>query len=239
MLRTFRLTNEPGGLGLSCTAAGLSLAGVSLLRKSDTGFAPRPAPEITSLIEAAYGAEVDPTRLQPSLAVIAQALNRGDLAHATTAAVLTRTPEMSFAAAARLAHAEEELTKYPGQPRDWHGRWTTGDAATPRSTAVPSNPRQRATTQRNPFFVPAAFNVWDAETDNAEADDATRAPNSLEQEFEQKYDDLGPVDFAKQVIQFGSWLEREGPNLSAAERERLCREKHSWRRRISGNLEGV
>jgi hypothetical protein len=100
MISTFRLTNERGGLGLSCTAAGLSLAGVPLLRKTEGRFVPRSAAEIVSLIKAAYGAEVDPTWLQPSLGVIAEALNREDLARATTAAVLTRTPELSFAARA-------------------------------------------------------------------------------------------------------------------------------------------
>jgi hypothetical protein len=234
MISTFRLTNERGGLGLSCTAAGLSLAGVPLLRNTEAGFVPRSAPEIVFLIKAAYGAEVDQTQLQPSLGIIAQALNSGDLVRATMAAVLTRTPELSFAAAARLARAEEELRKYdPAQPRDWHGRWTTGDGAAPGSAAAPTNPRQRATAQRNPFFVPAAFTVTDAEVDGAEADDARRAPGSLEEEFERKYDDLGPVDFAKQVIQFGSRLEREGPNLSPAERDRALAEYSFLQNRLS------
>ncbi len=39
-VRMFRLTNEPGGLGLSCTPEGVSLAGVPLLRKTQAGFAP-------------------------------------------------------------------------------------------------------------------------------------------------------------------------------------------------------
>lgn len=137
MIRTFRLTNEPGGLGLSCTAAGLSLAGVPLLRKTEAGFVPRPSPEIASLIKAAFGADGDPTRLQRSLEVIAHALNQGDLARATIAAALTRTAELNWQAAARLANAEQKLAKYdPDQPRDWHGRWTTSDATAPASFAV-------------------------------------------------------------------------------------------------------
>lgn len=52
--RNFRLTNEPGGLGLSCTEAGLSLDGAPLLRKSANGFAPRTAGEIEALVRAAY-----------------------------------------------------------------------------------------------------------------------------------------------------------------------------------------
>jgi hypothetical protein len=76
-MRTYRLTNEPGELGLSCTPAGLSLAGVPLLEKTREGFAPRPAPDIASLIQAAFGAGGDPTRLESSLGVIARALNGG------------------------------------------------------------------------------------------------------------------------------------------------------------------
>jgi hypothetical protein len=130
VVRTFRLTNEPGGLGLSCTFAGVSLAGVPLLRRTRAGFVPRPTSEITSLLRAAYGE--DPTWLQSRLAAIAQALNSGDFSSAIIAAVHTRTPELSPEAALRLAKADEELTKYnfnPDELRDWHGRWTRDGAA--------------------------------------------------------------------------------------------------------------
>lgn len=53
--RMFRLTTEPGGLGLSCTPEGVSLAGVPLLLKTHEGYAPRPASEIASLLKTAYG----------------------------------------------------------------------------------------------------------------------------------------------------------------------------------------
>jgi len=137
MIRTFRLTNEPKGLGLSCAPEGLSLAGAPLIHKTEAGITPRAAPEVASLIEAAYGA--DPTRLQSSLDVIAEALNRKDFARAAIAAVLARAPELSFEAALRLANAEKKLGKYdPGQPRDWHGRWTRGGMASPPSMAAPA-----------------------------------------------------------------------------------------------------
>jgi hypothetical protein len=109
-VRMFRLTNEPGGLGLSCTPAGVSLAGVPLLRRTEAGFVPRPGSEVTSLLRAAYGE--NPTALPSRLGVIAQALNDGDLAKAMIAAVHTRTAELTPEAAARLANAEQELTKY-------------------------------------------------------------------------------------------------------------------------------
>ena len=137
VVRVFRLTNEPGGLGLSCTRTGVSLAGVPLLRKTAAGFAPRPASEIAALLKAAYGE--DPTNLQSRLGALAQALNAGDFAKAMIAAVHTRTPELSLEAALKLANADGELAKHnynPDEPRDWHGRWTKdGLVGSPRLTA--------------------------------------------------------------------------------------------------------
>ena len=78
MIRIFRLTNEPGGMGLSCTSAGLSLAGVPLLQETEAGFVPRSGPEIVALIKAAYGADDEPAGLLSGLGLIAQALNRGE-----------------------------------------------------------------------------------------------------------------------------------------------------------------
>src|SRR5580658_8703532 len=103
VVRIFRLTNEPGGLGLSCTPAGVSLAGVPLLRSTRAGFVPRPAREIASLLKAAYGADRDPSWFHSRLGAIAQALNGGDFILAAIAAVHTRTPELSAEAAIRLS----------------------------------------------------------------------------------------------------------------------------------------
>jgi hypothetical protein len=270
-------------LGLSCTAAGLSLAGVPLLHKTEAGFVPRPAPEIASLIKAAYGA--DPTRLQSSLDVIAQALNGEDLARAMIAAVLTRTPELSWEAAARLANAEEKLGKYDAdEPRDWHGRWTTDDAAASASVAAPvgdgaadfgpdpTRPRvsgpERDGDDGNALLRPASFTVSDGETAGAGSREPTlsdpeqdddrdallrpasftisdgeavgeavgadaREPSSPNEAFEKKYDDLGPVDFAKCVIEFGDRLGREGRNLSPDEREQALAEYSFLQDRLS------
>jgi hypothetical protein len=107
--RVFRLTNERGGMGLSCTPAGVSLAGVPLLRRAHAEFAPRPASEVALLLEAAYGKDLP--GLRSRLGAIAQALNSGDFALAMITAVHTRTPELSHEAALRLANADEALTK--------------------------------------------------------------------------------------------------------------------------------
>src|ERR1700728_437247 len=238
MIRMFQLTNESGGLGLSCSPDGVSLAGVALLRRTQAGFAPRPASEIASLLSAAYGK--DPTGLQSRLDAIAQALNRGDLALAAIVAVQTQTPELSGEAATRLLRAEEKLSKYnynPDEPRDWHGRWTrdgsidaTGSASsgseTDRSAAEPSSDlRQRVADNALPGNAAVLSDEGSREIPGASG--------SLEQTFERKYDDLGPVDFAKQVIQFGYWLGRQGGSLSLAEQEQALAEYSFVQDRLS------
>ncbi len=100
-VRMFRLTNEPGGLGLGCTPDGVTLAGVPLVRKTQGRFEARPAAEVASLLKAAYGEQ--PMRLPLRLETIANALNRGDFVTAAIAAVQTDTPELTADAARRLA----------------------------------------------------------------------------------------------------------------------------------------
>jgi hypothetical protein len=251
VIRMFRLTNETGGLGLSCNPDGLFLAGVPLLRKTQAGFEPRPASEIAALIKAAYGRDGNRIPLQSSLGLIVRALNSGDFALAAIAAVQTRTPELSCEAAARLMNVDKQLTKRnltkfdPDEPRDWHGRWTTGGSAGSAAITAParegaanqvsdrtnpgtSNPQQDAT-DRNALLIPVSSTVShnDANPDHAQE------PTNLEQEFEAKYDDLGPVDFAKQVIQFGDWLGRAGANLSPEEKERALAEYSFVQNRLS------
>jgi hypothetical protein len=249
MIRAFRLTNEPGGLGLSCTSAGLSLAAVSLLRKTGAGFAPRSAPEIVSLLKAAYGAQVEPRRLQSSLGAIAEALNGGDIARAGIAAVLTRTPELSEGAAQRLTRAEEELKKYnfnPAEPRDSHGRWTTDGAAGSINISAPVDlsPARRAADLIGPptsnpdhggavQYASEATGDDSLKPDDGASDSEPRKPTSLKQEFEREYDELGPVEFAKRVIEFGYRLATAGQYFSATEKERALAEYSFLQNRLS------
>jgi hypothetical protein len=248
VVRIFRLTNEPGRLGLSCTPAGVSLAGVPLFRSTQAGFVPRPTSEIATLLKAAYGADGDPNRLHSRLGAIAEALNSGDFALAAIAAVHTRTLELSPAAAIRLANAEQKLTKYnynPDEPRDWHGRWTTGGAAAPASIAAPEiesdrvgephvfDHRQRVA-ENAPSAVATLSDAAAADASGKPDDgDDSAEPTSLEQTFERKYDYLGPVDFAKEVIQFGDRLGREGKNLPPGEVARALAEYSFLQERLS------
>lgn len=240
VVRVFRLTDEPGGLGLSCTPSGVSLACVPLLRKTRVGFAPRPASEVASLLKAAYGDS--PTGLQSRLGVIAQALNSGDIAKAMIAAVHTRTPELSPEAALRLAKADRELTKYnynPDEPRDWNGRWTRDGSPAPPSIAAPGvqndqGADQYASAQRQRVAENGSATTTGATASpNSDDGDAAKDPASLERTFERKYDDLGPADFARQVIEFGDWLGRTNGNLSPDEKARALAEYSFLQDRLS------
>jgi hypothetical protein len=144
--RTFGLTNTPAGLGLSCDAAGLALAGVPLLRKGLDGFTPRAPGEIEALLLSAYGDGGWTTTLSASgLATVAEALNRGDLAKAMMAAVFLKLPELDPEGALRMARTDEVLAKYAGQPRQTTGRFAEGklsggDAHQERRPPQPSKP---------------------------------------------------------------------------------------------------
>ena len=214
--RTFRLTNEPGGLGLSCTHSGLTLAGVPLLLKSEDGFALRSPDEIEALVGAAYGAEAITPELLRGFDAVTRALNRGDVALAMTAAVMTRLPELDWDGAARLATAEQRLRKNynPFEPRDWHGCWTDDDGADASGRDnLPENPID--------FGPGTSGSSLDSQSTSSATQDN---PNDEDEEpdnrppLERKYDDLGPVAFAKQVTLFGDQLSRQGGELTPEEK---------------------
>jgi len=51
----YTVSDTSGGMGLCCTADGLALAGVPLLRLDGTRFVPRPQGEIDRLMVRTYG----------------------------------------------------------------------------------------------------------------------------------------------------------------------------------------
>jgi hypothetical protein len=132
---------EGGGLGMSCSQEGLSLAGVPLLRITPLGFAPRPTQELAELMSGAYDRDIDLVRLSSGLDVISKALNSGDVGRAMIAASHLRLSELSWATAARLARADEALKGFnPLEPRDWRGWWTIGGGSASRPTQRPAAP---------------------------------------------------------------------------------------------------
>lgn len=193
--RKFRLNNASGSLGLSCQASGLALAGVSLLRQTDKGFVPRPGDEIAALLAAAYRGRIDPMTRLVTLDVVAKALNRGDVQLAMVAAVLLQLPELDWDAAARLAQAAERLAKYDkDEPRRADGEWTDeDDEGDDPGTAV----------SHDPDLDPAVARILEARTP----------------EFEERYDYLGPVEFAEAAIEFGYQLGAKARDYSLPERQ--------------------
>jgi hypothetical protein len=116
--------NRSGRFGLSCQENQLTFAGVPLLRRTDSGLAPRSPLEIEFLMKAAYLDFDEEARVSRGLGVIANALNRNDRAKASMAAVFLRLADLDLESAVRVAHANDALSKYdPDQPRDWRGRW--------------------------------------------------------------------------------------------------------------------
>jgi hypothetical protein len=122
----FRLASGAGSLGPSWGETGLALAGVSLFRRTDNGFAPRPIDELEALLKAAYQRDLDASTVR-GLGVAANALNQGDIGRAMIAALHLRLPDLSWEAASRIAKVDERLAKSYNaeQPRDWRGRWTS------------------------------------------------------------------------------------------------------------------
>jgi contact-dependent growth inhibition (CDI) system restriction endonuclease-like protein len=163
--RTYGLSDAPGTLGLSCNKQGLALAGVPLLRQAEHGFAPRSPAEVTRLLSAAYDIDADATSILTGLAVVARALNGGDIVRAMIAAAQLKLPALDWDGAVRIARAAEALEKYSrNQPRDWHGRWTTGGTGGPAMTPQPVSFRPSGQSAEAP---PAAT----PQSDDAAADD--------------------------------------------------------------------
>jgi contact-dependent growth inhibition (CDI) system restriction endonuclease-like protein len=130
--RTFGLSDKPRTLGLSCGQKGLALAGVPLLWHAEHRFVPRSPAEIARLLSSAYDIEADVTSVMAGLDVVAGALNGGDTVRAMIAAAQLKLPALDWDGAVRIARTEDALRKYSSnQPRDWHGRWTTGGAGGP------------------------------------------------------------------------------------------------------------
>jgi len=139
----YRLSDEPRDFGLSCGAHGLTLAGVPLLKRTEAGFQPRPLEEIGRLIGRAYQTDADIAGLMGGLNAVARALNGGEQTRAMVAALLLKLPDLDWDGAARIALADEALSKAgfnPDEGRDSQGRWTTDGAL----VGSPANDHLRA-----------------------------------------------------------------------------------------------
>jgi hypothetical protein len=108
-----------------CGADGLYLGPSPLIAQVDGAYRLRAEDEIAAVLAAAYG-EANAARGLPGLALIAAALQHGEMARAAIAAVHLKLPEIPDEGIARIARADELLKTFdPNEPRDCHGRWTT------------------------------------------------------------------------------------------------------------------
>jgi hypothetical protein len=122
------LTADPSENGLWCGEEGLSLSRQALLRKTKTGFVPKPLLELQKILDDAYGAEnkQDAGELVSGLASVARSLNKGDLPLAMISSVMLKLPE--------IAAAQPAAKFDPAQPRDEDGRWTEGAGTEAKQT---------------------------------------------------------------------------------------------------------
>jgi len=90
----FKLDQSPKGLGLRCDDEGLFLGCEALLRRDQTGkFLPKSSADLQKTFSGVYGDEVDWESRIRSVGLVANALNKGELARAMMAAVLMRLPD--------------------------------------------------------------------------------------------------------------------------------------------------
>jgi hypothetical protein len=116
----------------------------TLLRRDDEGhFEARPAADLRALFGKIYGEETDWASRIRSAKLVANALNKSDIARATMIAVLMRLPDPD--GPSRGADVDGGLAKAgfnPDEPRDERGRWTDGgDAPNGRADITNRDPR--------------------------------------------------------------------------------------------------
>jgi len=90
VIPTFRLCED----GVHCGADGLHVGAIPLLRRDARGsWAPRPPAEVEPQLADLYGAPIDISRKIDRLTTVGRALDRGDAALASIAAVLLGFPD--------------------------------------------------------------------------------------------------------------------------------------------------
>jgi hypothetical protein len=91
-LRAFAVSADPSANTVSCNGQGVFVGHAPLLEQIDGFWRPRPTAELNQDLTNCYRLPVDITAKANALALIAHALNRGDLAMAAIAAVQMQIP---------------------------------------------------------------------------------------------------------------------------------------------------
>lgn len=135
----FKLDQNPNGQGLRCDDEGLFLGRDALLQRNDGGnFEALPDIELRSAFDRVPGDDTNIESRIRSVKLVANALNKGDMARALMTAVLMRVPDRRDAA--RIAIDDNALIKSgfdPNELRDERGRWAD-DSNNGSSGSAPS-----------------------------------------------------------------------------------------------------
>ena len=91
LLHEFRLSSK-AGVGVRCDVDGAFVGDVPLLKRVRNAWKPRETDELSEELGEAYGLPVDVSPKRDGFAVIARALNGGDVARAQIATVLLQLP---------------------------------------------------------------------------------------------------------------------------------------------------
>ncbi len=139
---TFRLDQDPKGRGLRCDSDGLFLGGEALLRRDEAGiFETRQSAELLRTFIRIYGEETDWESRLRSVKLVANALNKKDMARAMMTAVLMRLPEPR--SQILISDVDGVLARAdfnPDEPRDERGQWTRDGDGGVESGDVNGNP---------------------------------------------------------------------------------------------------
>ena len=149
--RIFKLSDD----GVACDRAGLRVGGVDLLEPDpakERGFRARPDADLDRELSLRYRMPIDASCKSSSVAGIALALERGDLAIAQIGALLLQFPDPPPLAKALGEEEASELAAQLAASGLLKGDWD--ESKHPR-TGTPPNPGWFAPTQQDPSAVTA------------------------------------------------------------------------------------
>ncbi len=138
-MRAFALAADRASGGVYCGADGVFVGGIPLLKRSGTaaGWSARSVDELNGELTARYRLPIDITAKANALALIAHALNRGDIAMVAIATVQMQLPDpppllKGIETDQEIAHRAAELHR-SGLLKFW-------DPAKHPRTGTPPNP---------------------------------------------------------------------------------------------------
>jgi hypothetical protein len=225
LIREFRLSPQRKS-GVSCDADGAFVGAIPILDRLEKNgkdeWQPRDCDALSDEIGERYGFPIDMSLKTGGLKAIANALNEGNVTRAQIATVLLGIPDPP--PISKRAHSRDQMIKlirdlhWSGLIKaDWdpseHPRWP---AFSPDSMGGDFAPKGEDS-------IDPSADALRAEIAEAAQERDRDAPGLL-RHFEEKYDNLGPADFSRQVTRFGNWLEAHGGSLSPDARQRALAE---------------